>query len=142
MKVSESASLLAGELLNELHSDGSSWTWYEEDKTPDTGRQPLHLILGAVVVGHQGGGDWTEFALDVWRGVEPLRVVTAAVEVACWCPEDHNMHAALEHEWTADNAEALVRAVEEALAALANWWRQSTDADDWRRRAGLPPRGS
>ena len=84
--------------------------------------------------------DLLEYALDVWHDGEGALLVTAAVEVGCFCPQPHESHAAAESAWTATGESDLLTALDQAVAELAGWVKEAAGPDEWRRRADLPAR--
>jgi hypothetical protein len=104
------------------------------------GGQPLPLALATAVSRHCEPGDWLELVLDVRYAGNGALLVTAAVEVACFCPADHNAHAAAKAEWTARSEARLLDTFETALEQLAAWSEDAVSSDTWRARAHLAPR--
>jgi hypothetical protein len=71
-----------------------------------------------------------------WR---PELTVNAAVEVACWCAPDHNVHQVREGHWPATTTEELVEAFDAGIAILAGALDSGQfDPRSWRHDAGLP----
>ncbi|GAA4474172.1 hypothetical protein [Phytohabitans houttuyneae] len=72
----------------------SQWHWYLQsaaDPQPSTDRIHNNLLLDAAIKMYDTGVDWLELTLYIaWGPSLPNLIVNAAVEVACWCPHDHN----------------------------------------------------
>lgn len=137
----------AGQLLRLAHelevhpsaTDRIQWHWYPEHNTKPampTGRG-YELVFDATVTLFRQGFDWLELTLDVaWR---PELTVNAAVEIACWCPTDHNMHQVRESHWPVAGTEELVEAFAAGVAMLAGVLDSGPfDPRPWRLEAGLP----
>lgn len=84
--------------------------------------------------------DWLELALEVWHASDSPLLVTAAAEVACFCPTNHNMHTAGESEWPVRTENELLNALDAAVECVAAWARRGASPDEWRCHAGLPGR--
>jgi hypothetical protein len=126
----------AATLLDELPEPitRSPWSWLlpEEDA-------PQRPVLETILTLQSTGTDW----LEIWLDIEPSSVpdmlaIYTAIEVACWCPTDHNMHAVHEQHWLAASGPALATAFETAIAAVRSWAADSQDPNHYRQRAGLP----
>ncbi len=120
-------------------ADEGGWVIGSGPQVVADGR-PLPLAVGTAIGRHYQPDDWLELALDVWYAGRDGLLVTAAVEVACFCPEDHGMHPAANAEWAAQSEAELLIAFDAALDKLAAWSGDDSTPDVWRRRAGLPPR--
>jgi hypothetical protein len=111
-------------LANELDVHPSAagriqWHWYpEHNMRPSISAEGSYkLVFDTTITLFNHGSDWLELTLDVaWR---PELTVNAAVEVACWCSPDHNMHQVREGHWPAAGADALVEAFAAGIAMLA-----------------------
>lgn len=115
------------------------WHWYPEHNTrPSTPAERTYLlILDTTITLFSHGYDWLELTLDVaWR---PELTVNAAVEVACWCSPDHNMHQVREGNWPAAGTDELVEAFAAGTAMLAGILDSGPfDPRPWRLEHGLP----
>ena len=72
----------------------TAWHWYPEHREPpQSPGRGLHLLLAdTTITFYDTRDDWLELTLDIaWLAPQNL-TVNAAVEVACWCPQNHNMH--------------------------------------------------
>ncbi len=125
--------------LLRLPGDERGWVIGQRPSALTDG-QPLPLALGTALVRHHAPSDWLELALDVWYAGHEGLLVTAAVEVACFCPADHGMHPAAAAEWPARSEGQLLDAFEAALAKLTAWSEDTASPDIWRHRAQLPQR--
>lgn len=126
----------AAALLDDLPESltRSPWSWLLLDEDA-----PQRPILETILTLHSTGTDW----LEIWLDIEPASVpdmlaVYTAIEVACWCPTDHNMHAVHEQHWLAASGPAIATAFETAITAVRSWATNSQDPNHYRRRAGLP----
>jgi hypothetical protein len=133
---------LASELDNHPSAaDRSTWHWYpgrREPSQPSPGGIRLLLVDLAITL-YDTREDWLELALDIaW--VAPHRLtVNAAVEVACWCPHNHNMHRVRTAQWQAVNSRELVEAFAAGTAMLTGVLAAGPfDPHPWRVQAGLP----
>ena len=95
------------------------------------------LIVDTTITLMSASADWLELALDLaWR---PELTVTAAVEVACWCPQDHNMHQVREAHWQVASRHDLVDAFAAGTAMLTDVLDTGpSEPRAWRALAGLP----
>lgn len=110
---------------------------------PDEGLQDggtiYWLIADVTITTYTTGVDWLEFTLDISWAAPRTLVVNAAVEVACWCPQDHNMHQVRSGQWRADNSHELVDAFAAGTATLQEALASGPlEPSPWRLRAGLP----
>ncbi|PWU53189.1 hypothetical protein DLE60_31065 [Micromonospora globispora] len=65
--------------------------------------------------------------------------MNAAVEVACWCPQDHNMHQVREAQWHVADCHELVEAFAVGTAMLADVLDSGPfEPRPWRIWANLP----
>jgi hypothetical protein len=75
--------------------DSGGWHWFPRSTVePQSSTDRIHYVLldGSIMV-YDNGVDWLELTLCVaWGTSLPDLIVSAAVEVACWCPQNHNMH--------------------------------------------------
>jgi hypothetical protein len=125
--------------LLRLPADEPGWV-YSKGPQAVAGGQPLPLALATALGRHYESGDWLEFVLDVRYARHGALLVTAAVEVACFCPIDHNAHVVAKAEWTARSGAQLLNAFETALGQLVAWSDDAISSDTWRARAHLAPR--
>lgn len=119
--------------------DRACWHWYpEHSQRPSVSPAGTSILLfDAAITLFDTGVDWLELTIDI--GWVPELTVSAAVEVACWCPQDHNMHQVRNASWPVANRHDLVEGFAAATAMLAG----VLDSDPpgpraWRRAAGLP----
>ncbi|WP_200211071.1 hypothetical protein [Micromonospora coerulea] len=97
------------------------------------------LVLSATVSVVDTGQDWLELSLQVAIDTPSLLEVAAAVEVACWCTNDHNMHAVERWEWLVGSGSALARSFDAAIQKITRWLATGPrEPDAWRDQAGLP----
>jgi hypothetical protein len=128
-----------GDRIDLLRLPGDELGWIiASNRGADAGGQPLPLALGTALSRHYEPGDWVELALDIWHSGGNALLVTAAVEVACFCPVDHNVHSAEDAEWTARSEGELLASLEVALGRLAAWSEDTAGPGTWRSRAHLP----
>ena len=125
--------------LLRLPADEGGWVIGRYPPAP-AGSQPLPLALGTALGRHYERSDWLELALDVWFAGRDGLLVTAAVEVACFCPVDHGMHQVAVAEWKTRSEAELLDAFDAALTKLATWSEDTASPGTWRHRAQLPPR--
>jgi hypothetical protein len=115
------------------------WHWHPEHKAgPATSAQGIYyLVLDTTITLSNRDSDWFELTLDVsWC---PELTVNAAVEVACWCPQDHNMHRVRESRRPVANRDELVEAFAAGTAMLMQVLDSGLfDPRPWRTEAGLP----
>jgi len=119
----------------------SAWHWYPERREPplSLGGGGFLLLLDLAITLYSTGEDWLELALDVGWLAPAMLTVSAAVEVACWCPQDHNMHPARTARWHAADSLQLVQAFATGTAMLMEVLDTGPfDPDSWRVQAGLP----
>lgn len=96
-------------------------------------------MLSATVSLVNTGEDWLELSLLVAFDTPSLLEVAAAVEVACWCRDDHNMHVIERREWVVGSGPALARSFASALQEITRWLATGQrEPDPWRDGAGLP----
>ena len=115
------------------------WHWYPEHTTKPAGQtEGSYLIVFDVsIMLFNEGSDWLELTLDV--GWCPDLIVNAAVEVACWCSPDHNMHQVREGCWPVTNGHELVGAFSTGTAMLTKVLESGPfHPRSWRTEAGLP----
>lgn len=132
---------LASELDRHPAAAGrSAWHWYpdhaEPPQSPQTGRI---LLVDVAITFYSTGDDWLELALDVAWAEPPRLAVSASVEVACWCPRNHNMHPVRTGQWHAANSRELVAAFAAGTAMLVDVLATGPfDPRPWRVQADLP----
>lgn len=133
----------AGTRLESHHlaAGRTAWHWYpQRTGSPRLLAAGVHLLLVDVAVTlFNTGQDWLELTLDVaWQRQAQL-TVSAAVEVACWCPQDHNMHPVRASRWHVADGHELVEGFGAGTALLASVLDSGPfDPGAWRVRAGLP----
>ncbi|NYF56519.1 hypothetical protein [Micromonospora purpureochromogenes] len=117
-----------------------AWESYtHEDALPRPAAGVQLLVLSATVSVVDTGQDWLELSLQVAFDTPSLLEVAAAVEVACWCTNDHNMHAVERREWLVGSGPALARSFDAAIHKITRWLATGpSEPDPWRDRAGLP----
>jgi hypothetical protein len=131
---------LARELdVHHLAAGRIGWHWYPEhvQPPPRSSERAYLLLFDVTITLFNSGFDWLELTLDVaWR---PELTVNAAVEVACWCPQDHNMHQVREAHWQVTSCHDLVEAFAAGTAMLTNVLDSGPfDPRAWRVEVGLP----
>lgn len=118
------------------------WLWNPDSaEVSEHGNKLEILVFGTSVTVMLAvtGVDWLELSLDVCRTAEPpVAVVSAAVEVACFCPVNHNVHPVRERRWLFGAAEALFPAFDTAVDAVIEWLDGPREPPAWRAAAGLP----
>jgi hypothetical protein len=121
-------------------SNNAAWDWYLDHVLPPPAPRPgmTHLVLSTSIGMFGTTVDWLELSVNVGWSDRPFLGVSAAVEVACWCAVDHNMHAVRNFEWLAGHADALVVAFESATESVVGWSSGPRDPNAWRTVAGLP----
>jgi hypothetical protein len=127
----------------EIHGSAAGrivWHWYPDHVEPPPAELPqreYRMLLDAVITLMSTGYDWLDLTLDLaWT---PELSVNAAVEVACWCQPDHNMHQVRDAQWPVASVEGLVEGFAAAIAMLTDVLDSGPfDPSPWRDRAGLP----
>src|SRR5215469_5320621 len=118
-----------------------AWHWYPEHREPpqSSDREHYLLLTDTTTTLYNTRDDWLELTLDIaWIAPSKL-TVNAAVEVACWCPQDHNMHQVRTTRWHPANSRELVEAFAAATAMLADVLATGPfDPHPWRVQADLP----
>jgi hypothetical protein len=119
--------------------DRIGWWWYPKHRSLSS-LQTEHayiLLFDTTITLFNSGHDWLELTLDLaWR---PELTVNAAVEVACWCSEDHYMHQVRAEHWPVTNHYDLAESFAAGTAMLTNVLNSGPfDPSDWRVAAGLP----
>lgn len=131
---------VAGALdLHPAAVDRIGWWWYPEHrKRPPVATDGVYVLLFDTTIAlFNSGHDWLELTLDVaWcSGL----TVNAAVEVACWCSQDHNMHQVRNERWTVTNSHDLAESFAAGTVLLTNVLDSGPfDPSAWRLEAGLP----
>jgi hypothetical protein len=117
----------------------TQWHWYPEHsaKPADSVGRFYHLVFDVTITLFDEGYDSLELALDVsWH---PDLTVNAAVQIACWCPEDHGIHHVRDSRRPVGGADELVEAYAAGVAMLVGVLDSGPfDPGPWRREAGLP----
>jgi hypothetical protein len=119
----------------------SAWHWYPERREPpqSLGGGGFLLLVATAITVYNTGDDWLELTLDIGWLAPPLLTVSAAVEVACWCPQDHNMHPVRTARWHAADSLQLVQAFATGTAMLTEVLDTGPfDPHPWRVQADLP----
>lgn len=131
-------------LVGGLEGDRAfGWHWYPEAAANwlPSGDGILRLLVDGAAVVSGSDVDWLALNLVLASAVAPGLIVNAYVEVACWCPEDHNMHPVREIYHRVDDAAGLLAAVRESTAMLADVLHDGPfEPAPWRVAAGLPDR--
>ena len=133
-------------LANELDShpsaaDRTVWQWYpDRTELPETSTRRLYLLLlDTTITLYNTRDDWLELTLDIAWPAPPKLTVDAAVEVACWCPQDHNMHQVRQAQWHAVDSHELVEAFAAGAAMLMDVLASGPfEPHPWRVQVGLP----
>ncbi|MFI7212770.1 hypothetical protein [Micromonospora maritima] len=117
-----------------------AWESYAHEHAPPPSATGVRtLVLSATVSLADTGEDWLELALTTAFDTPSLLEVAAAVEVACWCTDDHHMHAVERREWVAGSGPALARSFTAATREITRWLATGPhDPQPWRDGAGLP----
>ena len=119
----------------------SVWHWYTEHRErPQSSKTGIYLLLvDTRITLYSTRDDWLELTLDIAWGTSPNLTVNAAVEVACWCPHDHNMHQVRAAQWHAVDSRELVEAFAAGTAMLVDVLTTGLfDPHPWRAQADLP----
>jgi hypothetical protein len=128
-----------GHLLDELRRAGDTQRWvYQDQPRPVNAHATPRQAFGTALGRFYDQDDWLELALDVWSDINSAALVTATVEVACFCAIDHNVHNVAEAEWPATTPAGLVIAANEAVRMLTNWAANDLDPSEWRQQSRLP----
>ena len=133
---------LANELdSNPLAAERIVWHWYPGRKEPpQTAESRTYLLLvDTTITLYSTRDDWLELSLDIaWLASAKL-TVNAAVEVACWCQENHNMHQVRQGRWRVVDSHELVEAFAAGTAMLIEVLASGpSEPHPWRVQAGLP----
>jgi hypothetical protein len=119
----------------------TAWHWYPEHTQPAASADGSmsFLILDATVTLMNTGVDWLQLTLDIaWRTPERL-TVNAAVEVACWCSTDHNMHRVREAQWLVNSTAELLEGFTAGTAMLSDVLDSGPyEPGPWRTASHLP----
>jgi hypothetical protein len=115
------------------------WWWYPEHRQcpPTPAGSAYILLFDTTITLFNSDHDWLELTLDVaWRS---QLTVNAAVEVGCWCSQDHNMHQVRSKSWSVTESHDLVRGFTAGIAMLTSVLGSgSFDPSVWRVGARLP----
>ncbi|XVV10248.1 hypothetical protein ACQP2X_36160 [Actinoplanes sp. CA-131856] len=126
---------LASRLERHHSADRVAWHWYPEHLGA------LGTLARITITLYDTRDDWLELNLGVARREDRQLTVEAAVEVACWCPDDHNLHQVRHRSWDVDDdfdlADAVAAGVKMLSAVLADG---PFEPQPWRVAAGLPIR--
>jgi hypothetical protein len=119
----------------------TAWHWYPAHaESPRLAEGRLYLLLvDATITLYNAGDDWLELTLDIaWREPQQL-TVNASVQVACWCPQDHNMHEVREAQWPVAESHELVERFAAGVAMLAGVLDSGPfEPGPWRISPNLP----
>lgn len=124
-----------------LAANRTQWRWHpDQTEPPPTSTEHLHLLLvDTTITSYKTRDDWLELTLGIAWQVPPKLTVDAAVEVACWCPQDHNMHRVRQAQCHAVNSHELTEAVAAGTAMLMDVLASGpSEPHPWRVQAGLP----
>ncbi|MFJ4466985.1 hypothetical protein ACIP2X_05605 [Streptomyces sp. NPDC089424] len=128
--------------VDAVRAEGATTPW-EWTRDPVVTPEPLpwtSVLFGVNFIEHAGAGDQLEFVLQVvWTESGEL-AVEAAVNVACWCEDDHATHDVDELSLVVGARDSLVPAFTAGAERLGGWLADPRDADHWREVAALPPR--
>lgn len=130
----------AGGVLDQL-GHPVAWDWHPDHGLAEspTLRDGIDLIVVSATVNlFQTVSDGLDLELVVSREDEWRLTVTATIEVACWCLEDHGVHVVQTVSWLVGTSEVLVDSFETAVRTMLTWVDGSHDPTVWRVRAGLP----
>lgn len=118
------------------------WWWFPSAPAPGPAGTALsYSLLTLTIALARDHADWLELSLDLGRSEPEGLLLTASVEVACWCPRDHNMHAVRHLSFPATTSRLLIDGVLAGAALLEDVLTSGPwDADSWRAIARLPPR--
>ncbi|MEW5627727.1 hypothetical protein AB1388_14315 [Streptomyces hydrogenans] len=116
----------------------ADWEWFPGHAVL-AGARP-GTVLGLDAVEHAAEGDRLEFQLLVTKTASGRLVVDAAVNVACWCANDHATHDVDALGLVVGEEASLPDAFRAGAERLTGWLADPHDADHWRARGGLPPR--
>jgi hypothetical protein len=134
-------------LASELDShpsaaDRTEWHWYPDRTEPPPPTSPgrlYQLLVDTTITLYDANYDWLELTLDIAWMTPPKLTVNAAVEVGCWCPQDHNMHQVRVAQWQAADSHELVEGFAAGTAMLIDVLASGPfEPRPWRVRAGLP----
>ena len=133
---------LANELdRHPLAAERIAWHWYpDRTEPPQTSEPGIYLLLvDTTITLYNTGDDWLELSLDIaWLAPAQL-TVNAAVEVACWCLENHNMHQVRHERWLVVDSQELVEAFAAGAAMLIEVLASGpVEPHPWRVKGGLP----
>jgi hypothetical protein len=119
----------------------TAWHWWPQHRQPSglADGSTYSLVLDATITLLNTGVDWLELALDIaWRTPEQL-TVNAAVEVACWCPMDHNIHQVRGAEWHVNSSAELTNAFAGGTTMLLDVLDSGPyEPGPWRTASHLP----
>lgn len=99
-----------------------AWHWYSEHReAPRALGHGVNLLLADMTITLVNTDhDWLELTFDIaWREPSCL-TVNAAVEVACRCPQDHNMHQVRATETPVADVGDLINAFTAGTALLTD----------------------
>ncbi|MFF5084967.1 hypothetical protein ACFY36_48670 [Actinoplanes sp. NPDC000266] len=127
---------LAGKLERHHSADRVSWHWY-----PDHLDAFLGTLVRITITLYNTRDDWLELALSVTGGEGGHLAVEAAVEVACWCDDDHNAHRVRDLSREVDDDYELADAFAAGAKMLTAVLTEGPfEPQPWRAAAGLPIR--
>jgi hypothetical protein len=119
--------------------------WYPEHNSPPPASDELRiylLLVDTAISLYDADSDWLELTLDIaWQQPSKL-TVNAAVEVACWCMPDHNMHQVRTVSRQIANSHELVEAfaagASAASRALVLIYQGTRPCRSWKVPVGPP----
>ncbi|SNY53808.1 hypothetical protein [Paractinoplanes atraurantiacus] len=126
-----------GSKLERHHSaDRVSWHWYPE---PLDASQ--RILVRVTITLYNTRDDWLELTLYLAGREDGHLVVESAVEVACWCEENHNMHPVRDFGRDVEDDFELADAFAAGAKMLTAVLNEGPfEPQPWRVAAGLPIR--
>ncbi|MFD7640782.1 hypothetical protein ACFV4P_09010 [Kitasatospora sp. NPDC059795] len=120
----------------------AKWEWCLEHSVFTGPECATHVILLFDVVHESEGYDWFEFLLDVGWTADGRHLVTAVVNVGCWCETDHGTHNVDVLQLAVGDGLSLPQAFAACAGHLSERLTDPRDADHWRAFEGLPARSA
>jgi hypothetical protein len=122
--------------------DDGGWHWYPRSaQEPRPSTEGIHhLLFDAAIKVYDTGSDSLELTLCVAWGMSlPNLIVTAAVEVACWCSHHHGIHQVRGNLWDVRDSAELIDAFAAGAVLLTDVLATGPfEPGSWRIDAGLP----
>jgi hypothetical protein len=117
-----------------------AWFWHPEHVDPPAAlaEDLRQVLLWAAITLYNTRDDWLELSLSIsWRDAGQLTAY-AAVEVACWCAENHNMHPVRDLDRDVDDDLDLGDAFAAGVKMLTTVLDEGPfEPQPWRQAAGL-----